>query len=370
MMPTLPLLWLATEAEGPMARAEWSWATAPEVEDRRLEATLVERAAAALRADPRVADTGVRVDAGCGRARCTLALDGLAGPVHDALPALEAVVVRTPPALRCRENRAVVRSWARSARSPGRVFEAAVQRVAGQAGPGVGARPQVRPTRLAAVWAAMGARAGRLDVAGALPDAARVAAEAMAERHPTGPAGGGAGAGPRPGVLLVDWPGAARAQVAVLWPTAAADATRDALAVGDFESVLVQRLREDEALTYDVEPLYGEGWAGAAFDVAPEGVARALQVATDELAALDKAAPERVAAAHRRLRGRALGLRDTLAGRLALSRLPPVPEAPPAQVAAVREPAVAIVGDRQRIGVSAGVVVSPEVLMFGDARGP
>jgi len=369
-MPPLPLLWLATEAEGPMARAEWSWATAPEVEDRRLEATLVERAAATLRADPRVADTGVRVDAGCGRARCTLALDGLAGPLHDALPALEAVVVRPPPALRCSERRAVVRSWARSARSPGRVFEAAVQRVAGQAGPGAGARPRVRPTRLAAVWAAMRTRGGRLDIAGALPEGAHLGVEALAARHPTGTAGAAPGAGPRPGVLLVDWPGAARAQVALVWATSAADTTRDALAVGDFESVLVQRLREDEALTYDVEPLYGEGWAGAAFDVAPEGVARAIQIATDELAALDRAAPARVAAAHRRLRGRALGLRDTLAGRLALGRLPPVPEAPPAQVAAVREPAVAIVGDPQRIGVSPGDVVSPEVLMFGDGRAP
>lgn len=336
-MSPLLLVLLPTLAEGPMARAELSFARSegsPEVD------LLVEAAGAQLRA--RVAGRlGLRVEAGCGALRCRIALDGLAPAVDAALPQLLAVPASPAPRLTLPERKQARRSWRGAWRRPATVLDAALHRLAEGTSAPLGLRPDLGRSALATSWAAGWAQARRLVVAGDYSAEALTAALAGQEvsRVDTGSTGppasrGNATRADAEGLplLAVDWPDASRAQVALVWATDPAQAPRDQALAGDFQSHLVQALRETRTFTYDVSFDTFDTWATASWDVRPESAWESLTVALGELWEQGRKddAGAREAAWRRLLLGRAL-LADTLHGRIAgssLGPLPPLPAAP------------------------------------------
>ncbi len=380
-MTSVVLLLLPTLSEGPLARVDLSWSR----QGTPLEASLVDSAAGRLRGDVRVSETGLRVDAGCARERCTIALDGLAGAVDAALPALGDVLLDDAPRPSMPTRRSLRRSWSRAWRSTGRLLTAGLRSAAeGWLEAGAGPRPRLSPAAIGGAWAALGEslRAGELAAAGAYDEAvvralaarieaAPVAAPSPPNAAPTDPTLRPDATAASP-TLLIDWPGATRAQLGIAWPTGPDDAVRDSVLAGDFESVLMQRLREREGYTYGVEPTWGDGWAGAVFDVATESVVAAIAAAREELAGVQRVDAATIEAATRRLRGRALALADTLAGRLALARLVPFPEVAPKALASVGRTSVVVVGDASVLAAALGpdtLLMSRCELMYGRGEG-
>ena len=374
-MTSVALLLLPTLSEGPLGRVELSWSR----QDVALEATLVDAAAASLRRDSRISETGLRIDAGCARQRCTVAVDGLAMAVDAALPALGDVLLGDAPRLSVPARLSVRRSWSRAWRSTGRLLTAGLRRAAeGGLAPGAGTRPRITSAALRSDWAALQgslprgelAAAGTYDENAVRALAARLRGDAVIptpapSASPTFPTASSA-------ILLVDWPGASRAQLGIAWPTTPDDALRDALLSGDFESRLMQRLRERDGLTYGVEPTWGDGWAGAVLDVATESVPAAIAAGREELAHLHEADASTIEAAALRRAGRALALSDTLAGRLAFARLGTPPSPTDRRVEPVARHVVVVVGDAAVLspGLGAGVeVISRERLMYGNGEG-
>jgi hypothetical protein len=349
----LQLLLLPTLAEGPMARAELSFARDEGLGGREVE-LLVEAAGARLRAGLPT-DAGLRVDAGCGSLRCRLAVDGLAPAVDAALPALLAESTRPAPAVALAARKASRRSWRGAWRRPSVVLAAAIQRMAeGRSAP-LAERPPLRRAVLAERWASAWRSEPRLVVAGDyIADAVTSALVGRDTRLPpdaapplSGEPGVAASALP---LLLVDWPDASRAQVALVWATTPAEATRDHALAGDFQSSLVQSLREKHTFTYDVSFEPSDTWAAASWDVRPglawESVAVALAALWEQGRAETPSARE---AAWRRLSlGRAL-LADTLPGRIAASSLGPAPPRPSAAPVPPRLLGVAVVADREAL---------------------
>ncbi|MSQ02905.1 MAG: hypothetical protein EXR71_13595 [Myxococcales bacterium] len=371
-MTAVTLLLLPTLSEGPLARVELSWSR-PDAEQ---DTTLVAGAAARLRGDARVSETGLRVDAGCARERCTVAVDGLAGAVDAALPALGDALLGDAPRLSPATRRGLRRSWSRAWRSTGRLLTAGLRRAAeGWLAPGAGPRPRLTPVAIAGDWDTLrgSIRHGELAAAGAYDEpavralAARIDAQPVPRPSPVGASPPPGSFPETPGVVIVDWPGATRAQLGIAWLTNDGDSLRDALLAGDFESRLMQRLRETDALTYGVEPTWGRGWAGAVFDVATESAPAAIAAAREELAHVHEADPAAVEAAARRRGGRALALGDTLAGRLALTRLELGPSPASGSLSPAARHVVVVVGDADVITPALGPgaeVISRRELMY------
>ncbi len=330
MTPELLLAW-SVATDGLLSRAELR-ADARVIDAHpMLVETLVEAAAARAASQSRAA--GLHVAGGCGRRDCVVVVEGLATAVPFGQAAVERALAERPT-IRCRERRAVRRSWKGRPFTPGLVLEAALARAVGDPlaarVDSAGERPRFPPRALTMASTQLRAAFGSDPVA--------------TETSMTSPAH------PVSTQLWVDWPGAARVQVAVAWASSGAgdDLVRDATLAGDFESLLVQALREDLGLTYDVEPDQGEGWAAAVFDVAATDLARALAEAERVLAQpLDAAL---LGGAHLRLLARHAAAGDSLAGQLA--ELPSVPSSAPLDLApasvrawvAVGDPAVAPVG--------------------------
>jgi hypothetical protein len=383
----LAVLLLPTLAEGPMARAELSFARSARGDDDM--ALLVE--AAGGRLSGAFGGGGLRVEAGCGDLRCRIVLDGLAARVRAALPALVEVPDRAAPRLSCAQRRAARAAWRGAWRRPDVILAAATRRVAlGEAAPRA-APPRFAPRGLAARWHAAWARDPRLVVAGDVPaDDPTLAALTVAADVGIDPADAGARAGDggreiaaRPAVpgdgglsvLLVDWPGAARADVALLWSTGPAEALRDRGLAGDFESRLVQSLRETTALTYDVSFNASGSWASASWNVSSERAWESLTLALAETWELGRGAnPDVRAAAWRRARLDHAILLDTLPGRIAAATLPPAPPPPTAPWAVPTVIGAVVVGDADTIAPSlAGFPVERIdrcLLLYGDECPP
>lgn len=353
-MSPFVLVLLPTLNEGPLARVELSMHrdVNPALGEPLVD-VLVEGIGARLRADPRVLDGGVRVDAGCSSTRCILALDGLAMGVDASLPALAEALSGSPMKVRRPTRRALKRQWRGAWRVPARLLDAALRAEASAAG----ARPRFRAPDLSAaraaivapgVWSEMAA-AGAYNEGAVRSAATRLGWTGDAPSPALSPSSGAVEYPPSylpsPALILVNWPGATRAQIGLVWAHTDGDAVRERLLAGDFQSVLVQRLREAEALTYDVSPEFGEAWAGASFDVASDAVAPALDLALTELARVDHADSVSIAGATLRQQSAMAGLDDTLAGRLALRHLPPAPREVPATLAPVHLLRVVVVGD-------------------------
>lgn len=351
--PVSPLLLvlLPTLAEGPMARAELSFARS---EGGREVDLLVESAGAQLRA--RLAGSlGLRVEAGCGALRCRIAVDGLAPAVDAALPQLVAVPESPAPRLTPPERKQARRSWRGAWRRPATVLEAALHRLAEGATAPLGQRPHLGRSALAASWDASWAQARRLVVAGDYSAEALTAALAgrevgVVDAGSAGPPGSRAntrskGASGLP-ILAVDWPDASRAQVALVWATDPAQAPRDQALAGDFQSHLVQALRETRTFTYDVSFDTFDTWAAASWDVRPESAWESLTVALGELWEQGRKdeTSVREAAWRRLVLGRAL-LADTLPGRIAASSLGPLPPLPAAPFSAPSVIGAVVVAD-------------------------
>jgi len=340
---------LPISTEGPLVRVELAADRRPDDDAFAAESRLVEDLGARLRGDPRIADGGLRVDAGCTYARCTVALDGLATSMPAGLAALDAAMSTPLPPLDATGRRAMRRQWRYAWRAPTRVFDAALRFAAGEMRrPPFAVKPHfslfVRPPRPVddpLQWTSLvaaGAVEGLGESWSTLAEHAR--ARLRVEPDATPPAA--APAAPR--IWLVDNPGETRATVGLVWASGPDDAVRDVLLAGDFQSVLVQRLRERETYTYDVSAEHGTGWAGASFQVPLESVRPALVSATEELAGLPSLPSATVAGATRRLQARYGELADTLAGRLALRQLPPPPSAPPERLAPVGLLAIVVMG--------------------------
>ncbi|GDX82285.1 hypothetical protein LBMAG42_40960 [Deltaproteobacteria bacterium] len=347
---------LPTLNEGPLARVELSMRREENAAlNEPLIGVLVEGMGARLRADPRVLDGGVRVDAGCSSARCILALDGLASGVDAALPALAEALAGPAVKVRGPTVRALKRQWRGAWRVPPRLLDAGLRGEPGAAGP----KPRFRPRDLRAAWGALVAPGvwSELAAAGAYDEAAvRSAAiglgwSASVPALPSSPSSGTLESAPSnlpsPALTLVDWPGATRAQIGLAWAHTDADAVRERLLAGDFQSSLVQRLRERDAFTYDVTPEFGPTWAGASFDVATDAAIPALTAALSEVSHLEATDPATIAGATLRQQSALAGLDDTLAGRLALRHLPPAPSEPPLALAPVDLLRVVVIGDAE-----------------------
>lgn len=358
-MSPFALVLLPTLNEGPLARVELSLQRAESTESALVDA-LVEGLGNRLRADARVLDGGVRVDAGCTTTRCILALDGLAPGVDAALPAFAEALGGPEAKLAPATRRALRRQWRVAWRVPARLLDAGLRRESAAGGP----KPRFRRRDLDAAWRAITTPGAwsELAAAGAYdPAAARAAAVQFGwvgeeERSPAITSSGAMASLPSPSLAvpsasltLIDWPDASRAQVGLTWAHTDTDAVRERLLAGDFQSVLVQQLREAAALTYDVTPEFGDTWAGASFDVATEAVLPALTAALAELDRVDEADSAAIAGATLRTQAAMAGLDDTLAGRLALRQLPPAPAEPPAHLAEARLLRVVVVGDAEAL---------------------
>lgn len=358
-MSPFALVLLPTLNEGPLARVELSLQRGESTQSP-LVAALVDGLGTRLRADARVLDGGVRVDAGCTSTRCILALDGLAPGVDAALPALAEALAGPEVKLAPATRRALRRQWRVAWRVPARLLDAGLRGDTAAAGP----KPRFRARDLHAAWRAITAPGAwsELAAAGAYdPAAARAAAQQL------GWDGDGAASSEVPSsaelaslpspspaaspaaLTLIHWPDATRAQIGLTWAHTDVDAVRERLLAGDFQSLLVQRLRETDALTYDVTPEFGDTWAGASFDVATANVLPALTAALSELDRVDQADSAFIAGATLRTQAAMAGLDDTLAGRLALRQLPPAPPEPPAHIASVELLRVVVVGDAEAL---------------------
>lgn len=323
MTPELLLAW-SIATDGLLSRAELR------VDAKAIDAhpllveNLVESAAA--RAAGQTRATGLQVAGGCGRRDCVVVVEGLASAVPLGQSAVELALAESPR-IQCRERRALGRAWRGRPYTPGLVLEAALARGVGD--PLVpsldraGERPRFHQRAITQAT-------HQLRTALQTHSVATLVSPTPLARPPTTE-------------TWVDWPGAARVQVAVAWASSGQgdDLVRDATLAGDFESLFVQALREDAGLTYDVEPHQGEGWAAAVFDVALADFARALAEANLVLAQpLDAALLD---GAHLRLLARHAAARDSLAGQLA--ELPSVPSSPPLAVARAAVLAWVAVGD-------------------------
>ena len=120
---------------------------------------------------------------------------------------------------------------------------------------------------------------------------------------------------------------------------------RERLLAGDFHSVLVQRLRETDTFTYDVTPEFGDGWAGASFDVARESAVPSIVATMEELKNVERIDPGMIVGATLRLQANMAALGDTLVGRLALRFLPSPPPTPPLALSPPQLIGVVLVGD-------------------------
>jgi hypothetical protein len=310
-------------AAGPLARAELRFA--PGSAHPAVVGALVDVLSARIAGDPRVRDEGVHAEAGCGPSRCVVVLEGLVTAIPAAKAAAEAALAGPPPRLGLGRRMALQQQWRTRAQQPGTVLEAALLRALDV--------PGDRGARLVAA-----AERPRFD-AGHLRAAWSTLAQRVAPLEPAPTDGGPISPTPSDGaLLLVDWPGAGRAQVALAWASSGsgADLVRDGLVAGDFESLLVQRLREAEGLSYDVEADAGEGWSAAFFDCSTDVVGRALAAAETEFRRSAEADAARIQGARARLAGRAAAAMDSLAGRLALlAEVGPVPEyLPPVPITA------------------------------------
>ncbi len=357
---------LPISTEGPLVRVELAADRRPDDLAFAAESRLVDDLGARLRADPRVAQGGLRVDAGCTYARCTVALDGLATSMPAGLAALDAAMASPLPPLDAAARRVVRREWRHAWRAPTRVFDAALRLAAGETTRAPYAiKPRFslfvhppRPVDDPLQWTSLVAT-GAVDAFGeswtTLVEHTRARLHVSPDVSPAPPL---AAVPATPRLLLVDNPGETRATIGLVWASGPDDAVRDVLLAGDFQSVLVQRLRERETYAYDVSAEHGSawagrsgGWAGASFQVPLESAGPALAAAKEELARLPTLPAATVAGATRRLQASYGELADTLAGRLALRQLPPPPPAPPPTLAPV--------------GLLAIVVMAPEEALSG-----
>ncbi len=299
--------------------------------------------AAAAQAQARSAWTGATVLAACGRRACTVAVEGLQGVLPVVQAEVEAALLARPH-LSCPTRRALRHRWRARSRAPGVLLDAATLLAVGDPATATYTRAAQRP------------RTGSAAL-GAIVDSLRAA-------HPPVPPGE---LGPPIERAWVDWPGEARARVVVAWASTGHgdELVRDAWLAGDFESRLVQLLREEAGLTYDVEPDAGPGWAAATFDVAGEDVAEAVVLASRTLG--ERPGPAEIDGAYRRLRARAASAADTLAGSLAA--LPGLPPAAPGALPSTSPRAVVVVGDARHADAS-WRVLDRCYLLFGGACPP
>ncbi len=325
MTPELLLAWTVA-TDGLLSRAELR-ADARVIDAHPLVVEqLVESAAARAAGHPGARAAGVHVAGGCGRRDCVIVVEGLATAVVIGQAAVEGALAEAQ-GLGCPGRRSLRRAWRGRPFTPPVLLEAALARSLGDPlssrVDASGVRPRVTAGSVRAAWRAIATSFNTIWVA---------TSEQMSPASTESPAR-----------LWVDWPGAARVQVAVAWASSGQgdDLVRDAALSGDFESRLVQALRERDGLTYDVEPDHGEGWAAAVFDVAGSDFKRAAAEAAQVLG--EPLAGVWLAGAHLRLLARHGAARDSLAGMLA--PLPLVPAAPPVALAPASVLAWVAVGD-------------------------
>lgn len=375
-MTPMALVLLPTLTEGPMARAELSFARTPGERSREIE-LLVEAAGSGLRGSL-TGTYGLRVEAGCGGYRCRVVIDGLAPAVDAALPLLLGIPAMAAPTLTLRQRREARQAWRWAWRRPSVVLHAAIQHLVAASPPPPSPRPTLHSRALAAGWQRAWTRDVRLVVAGVIPDTRSIHHEGISAVAPppiTTPAVPTPTPLPGPLVLLVDSPGATRAQLALAWQTDAAGVVRDHALAGDFESRLVQSLREVHTFTYDVSFESGDGWAVATWDTRPEVAWSSVAFALAELWEQGRHDDDGArTAAWRRLRlGRAL-LADTLSGLVASASLA---EAPPTPNAAFSTPAVlgvAVVADETLLTPEWAALAPTRIdrctLLYGDECPP
>ena len=383
----LALLLLPTLSEGPMARAELSFAREASAEagpgGRELE-LLVEAAGSHLR-QALAATPGLRVEAGCGSVRCRLVVDGLSPGVGAALPNLLRASSDAAPALRPRQARESRRWWRGAWRRPSVVLDAAVSRIGGNVAPPLSRRPDFHGERLRRAWREAWLQDPRLVVAGEFDEAAVVALAGSATNSPVPsplaarPETGASAAAPPIAaalpLLVVDSPGSSRAQLALVWQTDPDGAIRDQALAGDFESRLVQSLREHSAYTYDVSLELAGDRAAATWDARPEFAWDSLAAALAELweQARQDGPTARTAAWRRAQLGRVL-LADTLAGRIAVSSLARAPEAPAGPFRTPKVLGAAVVADAEALTGEWAALGADRIdrcgLLYGDGCPP
>lgn len=340
MTTALLLTWRLAD-DGLLARAEVRFARA--ALDGHPAAVEAGVEVAAATAQARAAWTGAAVVGGCNRRECSVVVEGLSTTIPAVQAEVEAAL--SSPSLDCPGRRQLRRDWRFRALAPGPVLDAATLAAVGDPAASLHRTGPPRP----------GAVARALRAFSTLPAASGRGVE------PLGPAS------PALGVptsrTWVEFPGGDRAQVVVAWDSTGEgdDLVRDAWLAGDFESRMVQVLREQRGLTYDVEPDAGPGWAAATFDVALADVEAAVGAALDVLSA----SPEdgEVAGALRRLQARAAALEDTLAGRL--TPPPSLPGPAPASLPPAVLRAVVVVGSGEGQGAGWTVVDRCDLLYLG-----
>lgn len=264
--------------------------------------------------DPRLNATGVAVEGGCAISRCTVAVEGLRSTADAAIAALGSALTGSAPAFSMIERRQIRRAWRERPEYDDVVLRAALVRTFSPESSVeyrhlVGAQvPPPRPLdrAIASAWASF---------LSAVP-APEITTSSRA--IPTGE------------VLI--GPRRARTWVAVVWESSGlgADLLRDAVVVGDFESVAVQTLREgSDPLTYDVLAEHGTGWTAAVFQTQTDDATRAADMLGRALTDTQNLDEIRLHSAYLRLLSRHDSARDSLAGQLALlPQMPPPPTGP------------------------------------------
>lgn len=349
-MSPLALVLLPTLSEGPLARVELSFPREDAATRGPLVEGMVEALGARLRRNQRVLDAGIRVDAGCSRSRCVVALDGLASGVDAALPALAEAVAGPPVRIATTTKKVLRRRWRQAWRVPVRLLDAGLNALStGSVPQGMaGERPQfgAQEQHHAALQVTAPGAWVELAAAGAYDEPSMrsfanglTPAEVRATPLPA------VAVVTQPAILVIDWPNAERTQIGVSWGHSEGDDVRERLLAGDFHSLLVQRLREAETFTYDVTPEFGDGWAGASFDVARDAAVPSMVATMEELRNVERLDAHLIAGATLRLQANMAALDDTLVGRLALRWLPEPPKAPPITLAPPRLIGFVLVGD-------------------------
>ena len=285
------------------------------------------------RAGGELARSGADIEGGCASGNCTLAIEGLIATREAARTVLLTAFSGPAPRFGLHERMRLQRAWREQARTDDTIFRSAMVHAFSPTGSAeyrwlesAANRPKFSREAVESLWATLGAEIGSL-VGEHTPQGAG-SKDDLAHREIARPLPVPA---PPVGVLTVGDP-TDRAWVGIAWASSGQgdDMLRDAMLVGDFESLAVQGLREGaEPLTYDVESTSGTGWCAAVFQTDATNAARAA----DWLAAAVQTTSAQPAGvllpAYLRLSGRYAGVRDSLAGQLAeLRPLPPFPSGP------------------------------------------
>lgn len=294
---------------------------------------LVERAVARLRVAPALMGSGASIEGGCGATACTMVIEGLANIVTDATSALEDIFPDSTVRFGLFERMQLQQAWKDRLASDDTVLKAAMirafsspdsterRRLAAAA-----SRPVFGPKQVDTAMKALSCQQSVLieNVSAneiAPPNASCVDPPATVREFQKNSVA-------LTSVLTVGDP-SDRVWVAVAWASTGEreDLLRDALIVGDFESLAVQGLREGtEPLTYDVESASGTGWSAAVFQTHAADAKRAADWVSGLVTSVDEVPAEVVRGAYLRLAARHAGTSDSLAGQLAdLPEMPPPP---------------------------------------------